>query len=184
MLFKCSLRHGKRDKGDLHTKKGISHTSTLINMLVQENKGELESWSGKECTCLCFQDGEMLRERLAYWHWELPSWHLTVYTMFAGSFYPAKLQEDLLAPRIPDRGGINTSEDFWEKVSSTAFLLCPFLPCLIPWETLTTPTPHPSPVLLVDFGEHTVIASVDINRKNKTDYYGLNLPLGNFVFRC
>ena len=46
----------------------------------------------------------MLHERLAYWHWELLSWHLTVCTMFTGSFYPEKLQEDLLAPRIPDCG--------------------------------------------------------------------------------
>ena len=179
MLFKA-WEEGQR--GPAHKKRHFPH----INLDKYACSGK-QRWTGKlikECTCLCFRDGEMLRERLAYWHWELPSWHLTLCTMFAGSFYPAKLQEDLLAPRIPDRGGINTSEGFWEKVSSTAFLLCPFLPCLIPWETLTTPTPHPSPMLLLDFGEHTVIASVDINRKNKTDYYGLNLPLGNFVFRC
>ena len=175
---------GRGAKGSCTHKQGTSHTSALINMLVQESKGELESWPGKECTCLCFRDGEMLHERLAYWHWELLSWHLTACTMFTGSFYPEKLQGDLLAPRIPDCGDRNTSECFWEKVSSTAFLLCPFLPCLIPWETLINyPTP-PRPMLLMDFGEHTVIASVDINRKNKIDYYGLNLPSGNFALRC
>ena len=120
---------GRGAKGSCTHKQGTSHTSALINMLVQESKGELESWPGKECTCLCFQDGEMLHERLAYWHWELLSWHLTACTMFTGSFYPEKLQGDLLAPRIPDCGDRNTSECFWGKVSSTAFLLCPFLPC-------------------------------------------------------
>lgn len=51
---------GRETKGNC-PERGISHTSTMINMLVQERKAELEKHgvsSGQECLCVCGSDME------------------------------------------------------------------------------------------------------------------------------
>lgn len=131
MLFRWTSAWGEGQKR-IAQKKGISLTLTMINMLVQERKGELESsgvWSGQECICVCgsqmekcFMKGQPIGT--------VNSYHGAWQCLQRVGFPFCRTSRGLADPKDQDHGVINTPKGFWRGNSSTAFLLPPFLLCL------------------------------------------------------
>ena len=184
VLFKCSLRHGKRGKGELHTQtRHFPHIS--LDKCACSGK---QRWTGK-----------LIWKRMHMFvlpGWRDATWKAGLLALGAPLMAPYRVYNvyrQFLSWKAS--GGLAGPKDprlWWQKhlwillgKGQFNYLSSLSLPSLLdPLGDSHQPPPPPNPMLLVDFGEHTVIASVDINRKNKIDYYGLNLPLGNFALRC